>query len=65
MKELRKNKGITASFVAEKLSISRDRLARIESGQVMLPTEFVPLLAKLYGVTNDEIIERRIKEWKK
>ncbi|MDU5111668.1 MAG: helix-turn-helix transcriptional regulator [Clostridium sp.] len=65
MEELRTSKGITAIFVAKKLRISRDRLKRIENGDVSLPVEFVPILANLYGVTFDEIIERRIKEWKK
>jgi len=65
MKQLRKSKGITATFVANQLGISRDRLARIENGEVTLPTEFIPTLAELYGVSNEEIIKRRIKEWKK
>lgn len=65
MKELRKNKGITATFVAKQLGISRDRLNRIENGAVSLPTEFIPILSNLYGVTSDEIIRRRVKEWKK
>lgn len=65
MKQLRESKGIKANFVASKLGISRDRLARIEKGSVTLPTEFIPILAELYGVSNDEIIKRRVEEWKK
>jgi len=65
LEELRTSKGITATFVAKKLKISRDRLRRIENGEVYLPTEFIPILSTLYGVTNNKIIERRIKEWKK
>ncbi|ADL49954.1 helix-turn-helix domain-containing protein [Clostridium cellulovorans] len=65
LKELRINKGITCTFVAKKLKISRDRLRRIEEGEVMLPAEFVPVLAELYGVTYEELINRRAQEWKK
>ena len=64
MKELRRSKGITATFVAKKLGISRDRLSRIENGDSSLPAEFIPVLSYLYGVTPDEIIERRVEEWK-
>lgn len=65
MKKLRESKGIKANFVASKLGISRDRLVRIEKGLVTLPTEFIPTLAELYGVSNDEIIKMRLDEWKK
>lgn len=64
LKELRKSKGITATFVANKLNISRDRLERIESGQVPLPTEFLPVLSELYNISCSELIERRVEECK-
>ena len=65
LKELREGKGITKTFVANKLNISRDRMGRIESGEVTLPAEFVPVLAKLYNTNYNDIIEWRVKEWEK
>ena len=65
MKELREQKGITSTFVAKKLQISRDRLKRIEELEVTLPVEFLPDLCNIYGVSYDELIERRIEAWKK
>lgn len=62
LKTLRTRKGITLSFVAEKLNISRDRLRRIENGKSSLPVEFVPVLSNLYGVDTKEILERRVEE---
>lgn len=62
LKTLRTRKGITLSFVAEKLNISRDRLRRIETGKSSLPAEFVPILSDLYGVDAKEILERRVEE---
>lgn len=60
---LRTNKGITSTFVAQKLGISRDRLKRIEENKAMLPAEFVPILADLYGISCKTIIEERAAEW--
>lgn len=65
LKELRKNKGITSTFVANKLSISRERLKRIEDGKVTLPAEFIPTLAGLYNVSYEKIIDGRVAEWTK
>lgn len=65
MKELRKSKGITATFMANKLKISRDRFKRIEDCKSMLPVEFIPTLSEIYGIKYDELVERRVKEWKK
>ena len=65
LKELRTSKGITQTFVASKLNISRDRMGRIENGEVTLPAEFVPVLAELYNVKFNDIIDWRVKEWAK
>ncbi|NFO40346.1 helix-turn-helix transcriptional regulator [Clostridium botulinum] len=65
MKELRERKGITSTFVAKKLHISRDRLKRIEELEVTLPVEFLPDLCEMYGVSYDELIDRRVEAWKK
>lgn len=54
--DLRKKKRFTQTFIAEKLGISRDRLARIESGKVDLPARFIPILAETYEVDEREII---------
>lgn len=65
LKNLRISKGITSTFVANTLNISRDRLRRIEENQVMLPVEFIPNLSKLYGVTCKQIMDWRVVEWEK
>ncbi|NFN09376.1 helix-turn-helix transcriptional regulator [Clostridium botulinum] len=65
LKKLRISKGITSTFVAKKLKISRDRLRRIEKNEAMLPTEFIPILSELYGVTWKKIISWRVNEWEK
>lgn len=65
LKELRKSKGITITFVANKLDISRDRLRRIEENKAMLPVEFIPYLSELYGVKPTKIMDWRVSEWKR
>lgn len=65
MKELRKSKGITCTFMANKLKISRDRFKRIEECKSVLPVEFVPVICEIYGITHEELIARRMKEWKR
>jgi len=65
LRKLRTNKGITSTFVAQNLKISRDRLRRIEENKVMLPVEFLPYLSKLYGVTCKQIMDWRVLEWEK
>lgn len=65
MKELRERKGIKSTFVAKKLNISRDRLKRIEELEVTLPVEFLPDLCEMYGVSYNELIDRRVEAWKK
>jgi len=61
---LRESKGIPASFVAKKLGTTRERLKRIEDGDVTLPTEFIPVLCDLYGISCEELVNRRVEEWK-
>lgn len=64
LEELRVNKGISCTFVAGNLKISRNRLRRIENEEVQLPAEFIPFLSKLYGVSYKKLIEGRNKnEW--
>lgn len=57
LKDLRKSKRFTQTFVANKLNISRDRLNRIEIGQVDLPARFIPILSEIYNVDELEIIQ--------
>lgn len=64
LKELRTSNGITSSFIAKKLGISRDRLRRIENNKAMLPAEFIPILSNIYGVSYKQMIDRRVEEWR-
>lgn len=61
LERLRVNKGITCTFVAKELKISRDRLRKIEREESQLPAEFIPFFSKLYGVGYIELIDGRGK----
>jgi transcriptional regulator with XRE-family HTH domain len=65
LEELRKKNEMSTALVARKLNIDRRRLINIEKGKSMLPVEFIPVLARLYDVTEKCIIEKRLDEWKK
>lgn len=62
LKELRESKGIPASFVAEKLGISRETLRSMEAGEVSPRLDWIPILSFLYGVTVEEIVKKYFKE---
>lgn len=62
LEQLRTSKGITCTFVANQLNISRDRLRRIEKEEVPLPAEFIPFLSDLYNVSYKKLIEGRIMD---
>jgi len=56
--ELRKSKGLSPSFVRQKLGIvSPKHFWRIETGQGYLTKERIEILAKLYGCKKSEIVE--------
>ena len=56
IKKIRESKGLTQSFVANKLGYrSPSMLSEIESGKKGLDAEKVPLLAKILGVSIEQI----------
>jgi len=61
LERLRVERGISCTFVASNLKISRNRLRRIENEEVTLPAEFIPFLSNLYGISYKEVIEGRTK----
>ena len=65
LKQLRKDKGISIAFMVNKLHIDRDRFKRMETGEVTVPAEFIPILSEAYGVSTKTIIAWRVKEWEK
>lgn len=57
IKVLREEKGVKKIFLSEKLGISRGRWDRIENGQSDMPAKFIPLLSKIFGVSELELLK--------
>ncbi len=56
LRDLRKQCNMTAAQVAKVLGVTRNAIVNYESGQRRISLEQVLSLAKLFGVTTDEII---------
>lgn len=56
MKNLRKSVKLTQEAVAERLNVSRQTVAKWESGESLPDIDSCVALAKLYGVTLDELV---------
>ena len=56
LKKLRKSARLTQEQVAEKLNVSRQSVAKWESGESLPDIDNCIMLAKLYGVTIDDLI---------
>ena len=54
---LRKDKGLTQSALAELLNISNRTVSKWETGEGLPDISLLPYLAKVLGVTTDEILE--------
>lgn len=57
LKEMRQNAGYTQSLAATKLFVSANAVSQWERGQNRMSSKYIPKLAKLYHVTDDEIID--------
>lgn len=57
IKVLREEKGIKKKFLSETLGISRGRWDRIEDGESDMPAKFIPLLSKVFGVSELELLK--------
>lgn len=57
IKELREDKELTQSNIAELLNMKQQQYARYESGINEIPFEYVIKLAKFYNVSIDYIAE--------
>ena len=57
---LRKQKGLTQLDLAEKLSVSRQAISRWEVGSAVPNTDNLRVLAELYGVTLDYLLNEDI-----
>lgn len=55
LRELRISKGISPSFVANKLNVSHRHFSRIENGEGYLTKERIKILARLYNTTTLKI----------
>jgi transcriptional regulator with XRE-family HTH domain len=53
---LRKELGLTQVQLAEILSISQQHMASFEAGRRKLSSNDVPILAKLFGISTDELL---------
>lgn len=56
LKNFRKSGRLTQEQVAEKLNVSRQSVAKWESGEVLPDIESCIMLSQLYGVTLDELV---------
>lgn len=56
LKELREAAGLKQPYVARKLYVSQNAVSQWERGANGIASKFVPKLAKLYHVTDEEII---------
>ena len=57
LKKMRKVAKLTQEQVAEKLNVSRQSVAKWESGETLPDIESCILLSKLYNVTLDELVK--------
>ena len=57
LKKLRKSAKLTQEDVAEKLNVSRQSVAKWETGESLPDIDNCVALAKLYGVTLDELVK--------
>lgn len=56
LKALREAAGFTQMLVAKKLYVSPNAVSQWERGQNSMASKYIPKLAKIYHVTDDEII---------
>lgn len=57
LKEVREANGYTQEYVARQLNIRQNTYSQYENGQRQIPIESLIILAKLYGVSTDYILE--------
>lgn len=60
LKALRKQAGLSAKDVAEKLGVSRSAISNYEDGLRRISLEMVLALASIYGVSEKEVIQAQI-----
>ena len=61
LRELRKTAGLTAAAVAEKLGVAVSTLYNYEQGMREINIQQTLILARLYDVTEREVIEAQLK----
>lgn len=61
LKDLRKNRNLSQSFVAKKLNIPRTALVAIESNKRKISAEELKNFAELYNVSLDELMYGTLK----
>lgn len=62
LKNTRKNKGITISFISKQTKLSRDTIRRIENGKSSIKIEWLPLLESAYKLNRNVIITSYLGE---
>jgi transcriptional regulator with XRE-family HTH domain len=63
--ELRKANGYSQEDLAEKLLVSRQAISKWERGEALPDTENLIALARLYGVSLDELVGNEVKKQEK
>ena len=59
---LRKTKGLTQKDLSEMLNVSDKAVSRWERGESYPDIELIPVIAKLFGITADELINGCLEE---
>lgn len=60
LKEFRLEKGLKASYVAERLKIDPSTLSKYESGERRVPIELLPSFSKIYSCSIDNFFSEII-----
>jgi DNA-binding XRE family transcriptional regulator len=59
IKNIRKSKGITATFVSKKIGVSHGTYSKYENNQRKIPVELLPPIANILGVEIQSFFEQK------
>lgn len=62
LKDIRIEKHMTAKEVYNELRIDKNTFSKLESGKTELRVDWIPVLSKKYGKTNEEIMHKYLNE---
>lgn len=62
IRDIRKNKHISARKVYTKLNIDKSTFKNMEECKSSMKVEWLPIIASMYGVTKEELLEEYLNE---